>query len=96
MDELRDYRYYKVDMIHPTSQAIKYIWERIVNTMMDDEAQSFVLGWEKINKSMAHTPFNLKSDRHQLFLKETIKKLYQLEDKVDVKSEIASLKRMLI
>ena len=54
IDELRDYRYYKEDMIHPSQQATAYIWERLVNTMMDDNTKLIISEWTKIKKSILH------------------------------------------
>jgi hypothetical protein len=74
MDELRDYRFYNADMLHPNTTAINYIWERFVAVWISQETQTTIQSVEEIQKGIAHRPFNPKSDAHQAFLK-------QLDDK---------------
>jgi hypothetical protein len=69
MDELRDYRFYKEDMIHPNTIAIQYIWEKFQYVWMDKEAQNISVEIEKIQKGLAHKPFHPNSKEHQKFLK---------------------------
>lgn len=68
MDELRDYRFYATDMIHPNPTAIQYIWERFVDTWIDETAQQILSEVDKIQKGLAHRPFNSSSQAHQDFL----------------------------
>lgn len=70
MDELRDYRFYDKDMLHPSQTAIDYIWEKFVTTWMDQTTQLQMTKVFNIQKAMSHQPFNLNSDAHQKFLKE--------------------------
>ena len=74
MDELRDYRFYNDDMLHPNSTAINYIWERFVAVWISEDTQTTTQSVEEIQKGIAHRPFNPKSEAHQAFLK-------QLDDK---------------
>jgi len=69
MDELRDYRFYTEDMIHPNKTAINYIWEKFVNTWLTQDALSTLQEVENIQKGIYHKPFNEKSEQHQQFLK---------------------------
>lgn len=96
IDELRDYRYYKEDMIHPTDQAITYIWEKFTKSYLDENTQNFIQEWQKINRAIHHRPFHPTSDAHQQFLKSTIKKLETLSQQVDVIHEIELLKSQII
>lgn len=96
MDVLRDYRFYESDMIHPTAQAVDYIWERFMETFMDKETRDFVKQWAKIRKALAHRPFHPTSSSHQAFLKATIKQLHDLKSKVDVTSELNDLQKQLV
>lgn len=96
IDELRDYRFYKSDMIHPSSQAIDYIWEKFAQVFFNQETLKFIDNWNKILKSLSHRPFHPHSPEHQKFLMSTIKKLEQLESKVDVTEEISFVKNQLI
>ncbi len=56
MDDLRDYRFYKSDMIHPNDQAIEYIWDKLVVKCFDSEIQAIIKKVEKINLFMNHRP----------------------------------------
>ena len=68
MDELRDYRFYGEDMVHPNQTAIRYIWQRFTEAYLSAEAGSTLEEVEKIQKGLAHRPFNEKSEAHQKFL----------------------------
>ena len=91
LDDLRDYRFYKSDMIHPTELAEAYIWEKFVNRYFDEELKLFLAKWKDIRQALNHRPFNPGSVPHQKFVLETIKKLEELKHLVNVDKEIASL-----
>lgn len=74
MDELRDYRYYADDMIHPSNAAIQYIWERFQKVWINNDAQHTMLEVDDIQKGLAHKPFNVNSDAHQMFLHQLVQK----------------------
>jgi hypothetical protein len=95
MDDLRDYRFYKEDMIHPTEQAENYIWKNFIDTYFDETAIKFVTQWKSIQAALSHRAFHVHSDGHQFFLKQTIRKLEDIQATVDVSSEIATLKSQL-
>lgn len=95
MDELRDYRFYKADMIHPSEVAEAYIWNKFVDTYLDQEAVAFLQEWEPLTRSLHHQAFHPASDAHQRFLKKTIVRLQQLSNKVDVSQEIKHLEQQL-
>ena len=74
-DELRDYRFYQPDMLHPSEQAVDYIYERFAETYFSEEAKAMVTEWEPIKAALAHRPFNPDSEEHKAFLtKVTAKK----------------------
>ena len=74
-DELRDYRFYQPDMLHPSEQAVDYIYERFAETYFSEEAKAMVAEWEPIKTALAHRPFNPDSEEHKAFLaKVTAKK----------------------
>jgi hypothetical protein len=81
MDELRDYRFYAEDMIHPSPQAINYIWERFSETYMDRETLSFMKEAEAINKNLNHRPSTDDNEGYEQFLMQTLLKIRQLRDK---------------
>ena len=68
MDELRDYRFYAEDMLHPSRVAIDYIWERFKETSISETVFSIMDEVETIQKGLAHRPFNANSESHQQFL----------------------------
>ena len=67
-DELRDYRFYQPDMLHPSEQAVDYIYERFAETYFSEEAKEMVREWQPIKASLAHRPFNPDSEEHKAFL----------------------------
>jgi len=75
MDELRDYRFYAEDMLHPSSVAVEYIGERFSDTFFTFETQSKVKEWQNIQKALKHKPFNPDSDEHKEFLRKTQERL---------------------
>lgn len=94
-DELRDYRFYKEDMIHPSNQAIDYIWDRFANTFFDEKTLIFIDEWQSIRNALGHRPLQEGSDEHQKFLHATINKLLGFEDIVDIKQELQILEEQL-
>ena len=75
MDELRDYRFYAEDMLHPSSVAVDYIGERFSETFFTPETQSKVKEWQSIQKALNHKAFNPDSEEHKEFLLKTQKRL---------------------
>ncbi|WP_428742579.1 GSCFA domain-containing protein [Tenacibaculum sp.] len=68
MDELRDYRFYAEDMIHPNQTAINYIWEKFSETWFTEDTLKVMKEVETIQKGLTHKPFNPNSEAHLLFL----------------------------
>lgn len=79
MDELRDYRFYADDMIHPSPMAIDYIWERFTATQIDANAIATMELVQTIQKGLAHRPFNPNSESHQKFEANLKEKIATLE-----------------
>ena len=79
MDELRDYRFYAQDLLHPNAVAIDYIWERFCESNITDAAQQVMQEVESIQKGMAHRPFHPDSISHSKFLQKLKEKSAQLE-----------------
>ena len=80
MDELRDYRFYAEDMLHPSQKAIDYIWVRFFENYISEENHSTMQEVCNIQKALAHRPFNPDSESHQKFLaalNQTISKLQE-------------------
>lgn len=68
MDELRDYRFYAEDMLHPNQTAIDYIWERFSENYVSEACFKTMEEVDGIQKALSHRPFNPNSDAHQKFL----------------------------
>ena len=80
-DELRDYRFYAPDMLHPSQQAVDYIWERFVAIVFSDSAREYLREWKPIKEALAHRPFNPYSDAYRSFLARTMEQKKSLSDK---------------
>lgn len=81
MDELRDYRFYAPDMLHPSQIAIDYIWEKFIDTSIHPNLFKTLTEINKIQKSLAHKPFNPDTKQHQKFLKDLQNKIQNLQSK---------------
>ncbi|HEX8268305.1 MAG TPA: GSCFA domain-containing protein [Flavobacterium sp.] len=68
MDELRDYRFYSHDMLHPNQTAIDYIWERFLEAAVSKGAFDTMQEVDAVQKSLSHRAFNPESEQHQQFL----------------------------
>ena len=96
MDELRDYRFYADDMLHPSLQAIEYIWEQFTETMLSREAQAILKEWKDIQKAINHKPFQPESEAYKHFISQTLLKMERLNEKFpyfDMTNEIAVIKK---
>lgn len=80
MDDLRDYRFYTEDLIHPNSQALSYIFEKFGKAYFSKETQSFIQENFKIHQALSHRPSDAKSTKHQDFLR-------HLQDKIAVQQK---------
>ncbi len=78
MDELRDYRFYAEDMLHPSQLGIDYIWERFSETTISEESHAVMEEVESIQKGLAHKPFNPNSEKHKKFLSNLNEKMNTL------------------
>ena len=68
IDELRDYRFYTEDMLHPNQVAINFIWHKFSENYISEESISLMQEVEEIQKSLRHRSFNPESEQHQKFL----------------------------
>ena len=81
LDELRDYRFYAADMLHPSAQAVEYIWERLVDSYFSPAAKEYLAEWRPLKQALAHKPFNPDSLEYKTFHKQTISKLAEFKMK---------------
>ena len=94
LDDLRDYRFFKEDLIHPSKQAVDYIWEKFSDTYFEQSTQTIIQKINKVISAINHRPFNEESDNHQQFLAKTIALMNELEkgNKLDFSAEKELLK----
>ena len=80
MDDLRDYRFYNADMLHPNEIAVDYVWNLFQKTWMAEKAQTLATQIAQIQTDLNHRPFHPTSEKHQQFLKNIDVRKKQLED----------------
>lgn len=80
-DELRDYRFYAEDMLHPNATAKAYIWKRFVASCISPSTQTVMEEVAKIQKSLLHRPFDEQSEPHQKFLAQLNRQIEMLQKK---------------
>lgn len=81
MDDLRDYRFYADDMLHPSKVAIDYIWENFSETYFDSETKNTIKEVEKIVQAYNHRPLNPNTNNHTNFKESTLNKINELNKK---------------
>ena len=80
-DELRDYRFYAEDMLHPSPQAVTYIYERFAETYFSDATHAFLREWRPLRAALAHRPLHPESEEYRQFLDKTMLKIAALSEK---------------
>jgi len=95
IDDLRDYRFYRTDRVHPTEEAEDYIWEKFMERYFTPGLMEFVQKWNVILAALRHRPFHPEAAAHQRFLRDTLEKLNELKEQVNVEAEKALIKERL-
>ncbi|MEY2703989.1 MAG: hypothetical protein RL407_51 [Bacteroidota bacterium] len=95
VDELRDYRFYKSDLVHPSEEAENYIWEKWRQFSFSSETLQKVAEIQKIQLDLAHRSFNPNSPAHRKFLENLLGKLERMQGEVDFSKEIQAIKSRL-
>lgn len=98
MDELRDYRFYAPDMVHPSEVAVEYIWERFTETFFSAETLQLMNEWGRLSKSLQHKPLNPASSAYKDFIMQNLLKLKKMREKYpffEIESEITFLEKRL-
>lgn len=80
-DELRDYRFYQPDMLHPSQQTVDFIWQKLVDACFSNEAKVFLKEWKPIKEALAHKPFQPDSEEYRTFFQSTMEKMRRLREK---------------
>ncbi len=81
MDDLRDYRFYKEDLVHPSKTALDYIWSKFAMTFLSPETSDITREVAAVRKRLDHRPFNAQSPEYIRFREQTDKKIKHLQDK---------------
>jgi hypothetical protein len=96
MDDLRDYRFYEQDMIHPSAAAIEYIWDKFSESYFSKETSQLATRCRELDKALSHRAFDPASTEHKAFLRSTLrlaKELHQQE--ANVAGDIERLEQRL-
>jgi hypothetical protein len=81
MDDLRDYRFFANDMLHPTAQAIEYVWEKLADVLLPADTISLLKELDEIAAAAAHRPRNAESEAHMKFKDKYLAKIKAMEVK---------------
>jgi len=90
-DELRDYRFYADDLVHPSSMAIDILWQRFSDCFFSADTKAFVAEWGKINAALNHRPITGMTDEYRSFIssvKDKIEKIKSVRKYLDVDKEL--------
>lgn len=79
IDELRDYRFYGRDLVHPNELAIDYIWERFNESWIDAASKDTMHKVDRIRKGLDHRPFHPESEQYKEFQKDIEKNIKELQ-----------------
>jgi hypothetical protein len=82
MDELRDYRFYADDLLHPNALAIEYIWQKWTETHINSSCYSLMEEVAYLRKALAHRPFQPQSESHQKFLSQLQIRIEKLQSQL--------------
>ena len=85
-DELRDYRFYKEDMLHPSQQAVEYIYQRFADTFFSDETHGYIRELRPIRQALSHRPFNPDSEEYRQFLEQAQQRLAAFKQKYGIET----------
>ncbi len=96
-DELRDYRFYASDMLHPSEVAEDYIWDKFARAYFDADFGRFRKEWAAVRQALGHRPLHLGAPEHRTFLDQTAERLERLSSQgVDVRQELRDVQRQLV
>ncbi len=98
MDDLRDYRFYDDDMLHPNKQAVEYIWQKFADYYFSEATKTLVQKLVSVRRAVEHRPFNAKSQEYVTFVQNTIAECAHLQAQnpcLDFTDEIKTLEANL-
>ncbi len=80
-DELRDYRFYEPDMLHPSRQTVEYIFERFGQAYFSKDTLEFLRAWRPLKEALGHRPSDQESPEYKAFIQETWRKIDSLRER---------------
>ena len=96
LDDLRDYRFFAADMLHPSPVAEDYIWDKFARAYFDADFGRFRKEWAAVRQALSHRPLHLGAPEHRTFLDQTRERLeHLLEQGVEVRQELRDVQRQL-
>ena len=81
MDELRDYRFYADDMLHPSPKAVEYIWQCFSTCYFSASTKEIMKEWNDIRKGIEHRPYDPKSEAYRSFISQIVLKIARIKEK---------------
>lgn len=96
LDDLRDYRFYTSDMIHPNEVAIAYIAQKFSDRFFPTHTKTLVQQWQELHKALQHRPFHAGTIEHIRLLHSTLQRLRQMQDKLNVAEEMRAVELQLV
>ncbi|MEZ0609146.1 GSCFA domain-containing protein [Fibrella sp. WM1] len=94
-DDLRDYRFYEADLIHPNAQAHDYVFAKFADSAFSPDLCAFVTAWSQIRRAMAHRPLHGPTDAHRQFLQTLLNRFDTLPVTIDTTAERADIEQRL-
>jgi len=94
IDELRDYRFYKDDLVHPTNKAVNYVWEKFRECYFSESTKNIITEIRQLKIAANHKPFNFESEEHQQFIVKQLELMENLSKKyvfLDFKAEVEQI-----
>lgn len=98
IDDLRDYRFYAEDLVHPNYQATRYVWEKFTGVCMNEDTRTLMKEIAEIQLAFQHKPFNPSTSQHRAFLENYLSKTSHLQEKhanLDLSAEIGYFRSSL-
>ena len=95
MDDLRDYRFYRSDMIHPSDVATDYIWEKFGERYFSKETRELNERWQKVFRSLNHRTLNEGNAEHKSFLAGIQRELKSLDGMLNLSKELQEIERRI-
>jgi hypothetical protein len=95
LDDLRDYRFYQDDLMHPTPMAEDYIWEKFRGAYIDTKARELMERLDKVKRDLAHRPFDADGAAYRTFLQKLRGRIEELGLELDLRLELREVEERL-